>query len=208
MLGGLWAFGACFSAAVQCATFSGKVVFVLDGDTVLVAREGGKPVKVRLAGIDAPERAQPFGAKSRQFLSDQVLRREVRVEVVAIDKYGRRVANLRMNGHDINREMVGSGMAWDYSRWRQHSRYDELQRQARQAKRGLWGQPQPQPPWQWRKSHAQPSWSQHALPGDFVCGRKTRCDQMKTCDEAHFFLSYCKVAALDTDGDGIPCPVR
>jgi endonuclease YncB( thermonuclease family) len=194
--------------AVQAETFNAQVIAVLDGDTVLVKRPGRRPFKVRLAEVDAPELAQPFGAKSRQFLSDQVGRREVRVEVVATDKYGRLVAHLARDGRSINRELVRCGMAWEYSRFRRHSAGLDLQREARQARRGLWGQPRPQPPWEWRKAHPSVRSGKSAARAEsYVCGRKRLCTQMSSCDEAHYFLSRCGLRALDSDGDGVPCPV-
>lgn len=194
--------------AAHAETFNAKVIAVLDGDTVLVARSGHRPFKVRLAEVDAPELAQPYGAQSRQFLSDQVGRREVRVEVVATDKYGRRVAQLGRDGRSINQELVRSGLAWEYSRFHRNRSYLDLQREARQARRGLWAQSHPQAPWEWRKAHPQGHTGKPAAnTGGYVCGRKRLCVQMASCDEAHYFLSRCGVRALDSDGDGVPCPV-
>lgn len=201
------------ASSARAETFTTKVIAVLDGDTVLVAQSGKRPTKIRLAGIDAPEKAQAFGAKSRQALVELVLNREVRVETVATDKFGRRVAQLIRDGSNVNQQQVRSGMAWEYSYFHRDREYAALQREAQQAQLGLWSQPNPIPPWEWRKTHP----SAAAAPrgksldtevSDFNCGRKQHCSQMRSCDEAHYFLSHCGLSSLDQDGDGIPCPAR
>lgn len=203
---------ALHSSAVQAEIFNAKVIAVLDGDTVLIAQSGKRPSKVRLAEIDAPEKAQPFGMKSRQALVDQVLKREVRVETVATDKFGRLVAQLQIDGRSINQQQVRSGMAWEYSYFHRDKRYIALQQEAQQARRGLWSQPEPTPPWEWRKAHSDTGQGvQRKAPSsnssaDFTCASKHRCAQMRSCDEAHYYLTHCHLTVLDKDGDGIPCP--
>lgn len=202
---------SALASSARAETFTAKVIAVLDGDTVLVAQSGKRPAKIRLFGIDAPEKAQAFGAKSRQALVELVLNREVRVETVATDKYGRRVAQLIRDGSNVNQQQVRSGMAWEYSYFHRDREYTALQREAQQAQRGLWSQPNPIPPWEWRKTHpsagAPPRGkSPSAEASDFSCGRKQHCSQMRSCDEAHYFLSHCGLSSLDKDGDGIPCP--
>ena len=200
--------GFYFSNA-HADTFSAKVIAVLDGDTVLIAQSGRRPLKVRLAEIDAPEKSQPFGMRSRQALVDQVLNREVLVETVATDKYGRWVAQLLLNGRSVNQQQVSSGMAWEYSYFHRNKDYIALQREAQQARRGLWSQLAPTSPWEWRKAHSDTGHLPPKAEGganDFICGSKHRCTQMHSCDEAHFYLSHCGLSTLDKDGDGIPCP--
>lgn len=138
--------GSLWTTASRAETFNAKVIAVLDGDTVLVARSGKRPAKVRLAGIDAPEKAQPFGARSRQALVELVLGHEVRVDTVATDKYGRWVAQLTWDGHSVNQQQVRSGMAWEYSYFHRDREYTALQHEAQQAGRGLWAQSDPVPP--------------------------------------------------------------
>lgn len=94
---------------------------VLDGDTVLIRRAGGL-VKIRLAGIDAPEKDQAFGADSRDSLSDIVKDKRVNVASQAVDRYGRMVAKLSVDGLDVNAEQVRRGMAWAAVGWRQSRR--------------------------------------------------------------------------------------
>jgi endonuclease YncB( thermonuclease family) len=142
-----WTMGAAHAEA-----FTARVIVVMDGDTVMVLR-GAQKIKIRLANIDAPEKDQAFGIESRQALVDKVYKKEVVVTTRAIDKYGRTVADLSMDGQSINEEMVGSGMAWEYS-WRHRNQaYRALQSEAQRAKRGLWADASPTPPWVWRKTH-------------------------------------------------------
>jgi micrococcal nuclease len=132
--------------------FTAKVIVVLDGDTVLVLRKGG-PMKIRLAEIDAPEMAQPFGLASRNTLAEKVLHKQVWVSTLAVDKYGRIVSQLKVNGLSVNEEMVRRGMAWEYSFHHSDRRYIALQNEAKLAGRGLWTQNDPTPPWVWRLRH-------------------------------------------------------
>ncbi len=132
--------------------FSAKAIAVIDGDTVLVLR-AGHPLKIRLADIDAPERGQDFGMASRRSLTEMVLGKQLRVSTRAVDKYGRIVAQLSVDGLDVNEEQVRRGMAWQYSHYFRNPRYMALQDEALKAGRGLWAQANPVRPWQWRKLH-------------------------------------------------------
>jgi len=194
--------------------FSAKVIAVLDGDTVLILRQvltsgerhASGPVKIRLAKIDAPEKEQAYGMVSRSTLVEMVLHKQVRVHTVAVDKYGRSVAQLEVGGLSVNEEMVRRGMAWEYSHFHNDRRFIALEMEARQAGRGLWAQRDPMPPWQWRKRHVAATGKPLVLaPGDYTCGSKHRCVQMRSCDEAHFYLTVCGVKGLNPQGDGVPC---
>lgn len=143
---------ACLGGAVQAETFEARVIAVLDGDTVLVLRERQK-IKVRLAGIDAPERAQPFGKQARLALRERVHKQVVLVDSRAVDKYSRVIATLSLGGLDINREMVRQGLAWATPWQGADSPLRAVQAEAQQSGRGLWADPGPQPPWQWRREH-------------------------------------------------------
>lgn len=133
-------------------SWSGKVVGVADGDTVTVLH-GQTPVKIRLHGIDAPEKAQPFGEKAKQLTSSLVFGKEVRVEVVTKDRYGRTVARVHVDARCLNEELLKAGLAWWY---RQYSPRDKklaaLEDEARKARRGLWAEASPTPPWSWRRA--------------------------------------------------------
>lgn len=181
--------------------YSGKVVAVLDGDTVLLLRGSERPFKVRLANIDAPEKAQEYGMPSKQSLAELVLRKQVQVNTRAVDSYGRVVAMISENGRDINQEQVRRGMAWADSRSRANKMLD-AQHEAKEARRGLWAQRNPLQPSQWRKAHA--ALPQHAAQ-DPACVGKHYCSQMSSCEEAKFYFVNCGVKSLDSDGDGAPC---
>lgn len=200
--------------SAQAEVFSARVLAVLDGDTVLISRSG-KPVKVRMANIDAPEKAQPFGKQSKLSLQELVHRKQVQIDSRAVDQYGRIVGLVAVDGLDVNQEQVRRGMAWEYSYHHSDKAYIALQNDAQLARRGLWIQSDPQPPWQWRKSHPSTkpgTQGQAAAPRgtpvmlyDMECGRKHRCSEMLSCDEARFYLVRCGVTALDGDRDGEPC---
>jgi endonuclease YncB( thermonuclease family) len=93
------------------ATLTGKVVGVSDGDTITVLDAAKTQHKIRLAGIDAPEKAQPFGQKSKEHLSDSVFGKQVQVEYTKTDKYGRTVGKVLVNGMDANLEQIKAGFA-------------------------------------------------------------------------------------------------
>lgn len=193
----------CMGGWAQAADFSGKVIAVLDGDTLLMLR-GGKPVKVRLAGIDAPEKAQPYGAASQQSLAELVMGKRIDVVSRAVDDYGRLVATVSIGEISVNREQVRRGMAWEYSRFRNHELM-ALQRDAQQARRGLWAD-EAIAPAQWRKQHPRaPAAPRTVAPDGAACGKKTRCSEMTSCEEARHYFAKCGVKTMDGDGDGVPC---
>ncbi len=183
--------------------FYAKVIAVMDGDTVMVLRDG-KKIKVRLAYIDAPESAQVFGKESRQALVDRVLKKQVRINSKAVDSYGRMIAEISIDGQSVNEEQVREGMAWGDSNFYPNKHYVELNKQAKQSRRGLWAQSaQPISPQQWRKSH--PSITNPSKAVNPACGKKYLCSKMKTCEEAKIYFLHCGVKSLDGDGDGVPC---
>jgi endonuclease YncB( thermonuclease family) len=188
--------------AAHAEEFSAKVIVVIDGDTVLVLRDNMQ-IKVRLAEIDAPEVAQPFGEKSKQSLTELVLHKQVHVDSQAVDVYGRLVALIKVGELNVNHEQVQRGMAWASSRSNRGKALLELQNGAKKAKIGLWAQTDPLPPREWRKAHAAPQ-QQHVVRND-LCGSKRYCSQMNSCDEANFYLSHCNVRSLDKNRNGVPC---
>ena len=105
-------------AGLACAdSFTGKVIGVMDGDTIEVLDATNTPRRIRLGGVDAPEKAQPFGARSKQHLSDQVFGKQVEVQSNKTDKYGRTVGKVMVAGKDANLEQVRSGFAWHYKKY-------------------------------------------------------------------------------------------
>jgi endonuclease YncB( thermonuclease family) len=152
----LWCVLAPLGASAD--QFTGQVVGISDGDTISVLREG-KAVKVRLHGVDTPEKAQAFGTQARQFTSDMAFQQTVTVMVQDTDRYGLLVGEVLLpDGRSLNQELVKAGMAWWY---RQYTPNDttlaQLEAEARTAKRGLWADAHPVPPWQWRKGQREPA---------------------------------------------------
>lgn len=191
----------CTTGWIQAAEFTGKVIAVMDGDTLMVM-QGDRPVKVRLAEIDAPEKAQPYGMASQQSLAGMVMGRQVQVTSRAIDDYGRMIAIVSVAGLNVNHEQVRRGMAWEYSRFHNNRPVMELQDEAQQARRGLWAAGETIEPSQWRKLH--PSTLSATAPADPLCAKK-QCVQMSSCSEAMDYLSRCSTKSLDGDSDGTPC---
>lgn len=141
---------------VPAFDITGRVVRVADGDTVSILDASKKQHKIRLYGIDTPERDQAYGRKARRVLSDLVANEEVGVVVVEKDDYGRNVGTLYHNGTHVNAYMVRTGYAWWYRHYAPHSRLlSSAEKAAREASLGLWADPDPTPPWEWRRSQRQ-----------------------------------------------------
>jgi len=143
--------GRVAAAPGSPAPWQGKVIGVADGDTITVLRDK-TPVKIRLHGVDAPEKAQPFGKESKQFTSNLVFGKEVTVRPVVIDKYGRTVAEIFVGGRRLNSELLKAGLAWHYKKYSTDKTLAALEDAARKARRGLWADPNPTPPWVYRHS--------------------------------------------------------
>lgn len=202
-------------ASASSQVFSAEVIAVLDGDTLLVTR-GGKPLKLRLAGIDAPEKAQPYGTASQKSLVELAMGKQVQVESRAVDDYGRLVAMVSVAGINVNHEQVRRGLAWEYSRFHSNRELMVLQREAQQARRGLWAGEDNIEPSQWRKQHPSTSFvvspaavSSVVTPAagavaEEACG-KTLCSMMTSCAEAKRYYARCGGKTLDGDHDGRPC---
>jgi endonuclease YncB( thermonuclease family) len=126
------------------------VVAITDGDT-LRARCDDRPVMtIRLAEIDAPEKAQAFGQVSRQHLSDMCFQKHAEVSPRATDRYGRTVARVNCNGVDANAGQVQAGMAWAFTKYLTDPAIRQLEDEARRTHRGLWADSAPVAPWEWR----------------------------------------------------------
>ncbi len=205
---------ASFATAEE---YTAKVIVVIDGDTIVALHNGAKE-KIRLANIDAPEKDQPYGMDARQAMFSLVFKKQARIEPKVIDKYGRTVALVTVDGINVNEEMVKRGMAWEYSHYKPGRVYMALQSDAQQAHRGLWSQRNPIAPWIWRRTHP-PSRSNYpkiqkktpkshpkiGVFNDTTCGQKKHCSQMNSCEEAYFYFTRCGVKTLDKAGDGVPC---
>jgi len=134
------------------ANFIGPVVSVLDGDTIEVLHNT-HPERVRLSGIDCPEKGQAYGKKAKQAASALVFGKEVTLQTHGKDKYGRTLADVLLPvGMNVNHELVKDGWCWWYRKYAPlDAELEKLEKEARDAKKGLWVDPKPVPPWEWRK---------------------------------------------------------
>lgn len=129
-----------------CEIVSGHREF----DTLRVLDDANVQHKVRLQGIDAPERGQPFGTVARDRLAALTMGKAVAVHDDGRDKWGRTLGRIEVEGQDVNRQMVAEGLAWHYVRYSDDAGLAAAEREARAAGRGLWRDREPVPPWEWR----------------------------------------------------------
>ena len=141
----------------HAGTIEGRVVAIADGDTITVLDADKVQHRIRLGGIDAPEKRQAFGARSKQSLSDIVFNRAVTVETGKTDRYGRAIGKVLVDGIDANLQQVSRGFAWHFKAYEREQSandrqlYDFAQGEAKGARRGLWQDAEPVAPWDWRK---------------------------------------------------------
>ncbi|SHH63430.1 thermonuclease family protein [Desulfofustis glycolicus] len=138
---------------VVATALEGKVVSVADGDTITVLSQGNQQTKIRLYGIDCPEDGQPFGRAAKKFTASLVAGKHVQVTQYDTDRYGRMVGVVTVSGRNINQSIIASGYAWQYRKYCLESFCSDwlgLEKQAKSAELGLWGENDPVPPWQWR----------------------------------------------------------
>lgn len=129
----------------------GRVIKVADGDTITVLTAARDQVRVRLASIDAPERGQPWGTRSREALAELVAGQEVTIEHTDTDRYGRVIGRVLLDTVDINADQVASGWAWVYRQYSDDPELRRLEAAARDEGLGLWADQDPVPPWEWRR---------------------------------------------------------
>lgn len=212
----LFIFALLLPVHVFAESYQGLVVGISDGDTFKLLVTGNKQIRVRLAEIDTPESAQPYGSKARQELSGLIFGKTVTVNVEDTDRYGRTVGRVSADGIDVNAEMIRRGAAWVYRQYVKDQSLFGLEEEAKQEKRGLWNLPESErvPPWEWRltghsKSTTQAKKTISKTPqkseGGFTCAGKRICGQMTSCAEARFYLEQCGLSRLDGDHDGVPC---
>jgi micrococcal nuclease len=140
-------------APATAAAWSGKVVGVIDGDSIRVLHEG-RQEQISLWGIDCPEKKQDFGTKAKQATSTLVFGKFVEVEPATTDRYGRTVAFVRVGDTLVNEELIRQGLAWVYTRYCDRpicQEWKKLEAEAREKKRGLWSMPKPVAPWEFRR---------------------------------------------------------
>jgi endonuclease YncB( thermonuclease family) len=135
------------------AALAGEVISIADGDTLTILDRSTRTThKIRLAHIDAPEKTQAFGSRAKQALSAICFGKQARVSVLETDRYGRNVGVVSCDGVAANRKMVADGMAWVYRKYAPNEReLLSLEAQARTEKLGLWSEPNPTPPWDFRR---------------------------------------------------------
>ena len=140
-----------FPALVVAESFEGRVVSITDGDTIRVMREGVS-VPVRLFGIDSPGKKQPFSQVAKKITSDLAFSKTVTVEIKTTDRWKRLVAEIVLpDGRILNHEILKAGGAWWFRQYCKDPEYERLEAAARAAKVGIWRDPKPVEPWEWRK---------------------------------------------------------
>lgn len=145
--------------SVEAETFSGKVVGVKDGDTVVVLVDR-REVVVRVSGIDAPEKKQPFGERSKQAMSDCAFSKQSSVDWNKTDRYGRTIGKITVDGFDCGLHLIEMGLAWHYKTYateqpeNDRAAYALAEVDARSARAGLWADADPKPPWTFRHPSA------------------------------------------------------
>ncbi len=165
-IGGLFLPLFLFSSYAGNYTLQGKVIKITDGDTINLLLGNYQQRKIRLYGIDAPEKSQPFGKKSKQMLAQMVARKKVTAECIGNDRYGRDICVIWTDNKDINGLMVLHGGAWVYRKYYKGNTYYQYEREAKRKHIGLWSTSEARaiPPWQWRHRKPQNSLSNSSGP--------------------------------------------
>ncbi|MDO9233056.1 MAG: thermonuclease family protein [Methylotenera sp.] len=198
----------CFADALL-----GVVIGVKDGDTIELLTPERKKIVVRLNAIDAPEKKQAFGNKSKQSLANLCAGKDATVNVGGLDKYGRTIGELFCEGKSANVHQIENGFAWVYRKYSNDGNLIALETAAKSSGRGLWNDPLPVAPWDFRQGvkpetfeRARVRLKASAKSGEgFSCGSKNYCREMSSCAEARFYLTQCGLNKLDRDRDGVPC---
>ncbi|MDA3978435.1 thermonuclease family protein [Gallibacterium sp. AGMB14963] len=203
---------------IQC-----RVVAISDGDTFTCLLQNNKQIRVRLAQVDAPEKKQPYGDRSRQLLSRLIFKKNVKISSSEYDRYGRVVGQVfDTSGKNINLVMVQQGLAWAYREYMNDNQYLQAENEARQKRLGLWQGQDPIYPSNWRKHEKNPSVPLAKNPATPVlalpkpgttsstiktigCNTHRSCKSFSSCEEATRFFKQCAADYLDGNKDGIPC---
>lgn len=145
-------FSGLFLSAVYGSELFGQVVGIIDGDTIEVLHNG-KAQRIRLYGIDCPEKGQPYGNNAKQAASALVFAQVVTLQIHGKDKYGRILADVLLADEmNVNHQLVKEGWCWWYRKYvPENLALESLENEAREARKGLWSDPNPIPPWEWRK---------------------------------------------------------
>ena len=149
---------ALLAVTASADTLTGRVVGIADGDTLTLLDATNTQYKIRLSGIDSPEKGQPFGQVCKNSLSDLAYERVAVVESTKLDRYGRVIGKVLVNGQDVNLEQVRRGCGWHYKKYQNEQilddrlSYNAAEGSARFSRVGLWTDHEPMPPWEWRKA--------------------------------------------------------
>jgi endonuclease YncB( thermonuclease family) len=162
----LWIFLS--SSNVAAANFHAKVIHITDGDTITVLNDAKEQIKIRLNGIDCPEKAQAYGSKAKQFTKDLVAGQPVTIQAYGTDRYGRTIGDVILkDGRNLSQELVKAGYAWWFFKYSDDEQLGKLEVQAKIEKVGLWKDKNPVPPWIFRHrselATLQPEKSQSSL---------------------------------------------
>ena len=128
-----------------------KVIAVKDGDTIVILDANNNQITLRLAEIDCPEKGQPFGTQAKNYTSNLVFGKNITYIKTDTDRYGRIIAKVYINNKYVSEELLKAGMAWWYYKYSTNEYLKKLQNQAKSKKIGLWAEPNPVEPWNWRK---------------------------------------------------------
>lgn len=136
------------------STVSGKVISIIDGDTYDALLQGNKTIRVRMEGIDAPEKGMPFYQKSKKCLSSLCFGKQVKIKITGIDNHERFLAyTYNENGNELSQEMIKAGLAWHFKKYNSDQKLSKLEMEAKALRKGLWIDENPMSPWENRKLH-------------------------------------------------------
>lgn len=142
-----------FYAILLGQNISGKVVAVIDGDTIIILDDSKNTHKIRLANIDCPEKNQPFGKKAKWFVSNLIYKKRVQIQTIGKDRYHRYIGNVYFDNKNISEELLKNGLAWHYRKYSKSKKLQNLEDKAKEKKLGLWSEKNPIEPYWWRKKH-------------------------------------------------------
>src|SRR5215469_6348619 len=154
---------ATYYLGLEQAPVPGRCVGVVDGDTIRVLNAERQQIRVRIAFIDAPEKGQPFAQAAKAAMSELVFDKDVELLPHSVDRYGRLVARVIVDGQDAGLELLKAGLGWAYDKYIGRARIDieagyrAAQAVAQSRKLGLWQEPDPVAPWEWRKGEKEHS---------------------------------------------------
>lgn len=226
------AWGARPAAKPAEPPLQGQVTKVTDGDSLWFTPTGQPHIVVRLVDIDAPETCQNWGAEARQALADMVQGKAAVLQPKGRDLHGRLLGSLSVDEQDVGRRMVEDGHAWSIrTRWDQGPLVKQ-ERMAKALRRGLHATGDAEMPRNFRVTHGPCTGAAAPVPSPprpapaplaaprgaggvpvanrpgssaFQCDGRQHCSQMRSCDEAKYFLAHCPGVKMDGDSDGIPC---